>query len=142
MIHLIYTCIIIFHRKRGDYDKLGEGCNTAEKRPQHHSRQQPEPRTYPTQGQYRPSSLRSQTSDRPSSLNADAYKRDKAALDTKEEPREQPDAFGGGSMAYPQSYDTDNRQDKPNTQSNKSRFELCWSIVIVMLFSSLSLEYK
>ena len=136
---VLYTPILLriflLRRKQGydkyGYDKYSDGSDNKEepKRPspslldrrdrhRHTSpyRQQQEQRTYPAPGEYRRSLDRYPTpeSDKPSSLVADTYKQDKAVLEAKEEPVDQPDAFGS-SVAYPsQSYDVDDSgQDNP-----------------------------
>ena len=98
----------------------------------HHSspyQRQQEQRTYPAPGQYRHSPIRrgpASESDKPSSLIADTYKQDKAVLEAKEEPVEQPDAFGSGfpPLSTGQSYDVDNWEDKHSAPPSRPR--LIW----------------
>lgn len=114
---------MIFHYSRRPSHDLydGDAVNNSEtKRPQYHHRQQPEQRTYPPLSQYRQPSNFNRTSDSPSALNSDAYNRDKTALNTKEEPVEQPDAFGREG-AYPQHFGMDHRQDDLNTPPKQPR---------------------
>lgn len=61
--------------------------------------------------------------DAPSIVNSDAYSQDKAALDTKEKPVEQPDAFGSEG-AYPQSFNMESRQDDLNIPPKQPRYGL------------------
>lgn len=98
--------------------------NDEARRPKSQYQQQQEQRTYPPPRKYRQPSSHGPTSDAPSSLNADTYSREKAALDARQEPVEQPDAFGS-TGAYPQSYDThtESAQDKQNTPSRGRTFD-------------------
>ena len=121
---IVHFCLCFINSRKQGYDKHGEGYpapKSEARGSQHHRRQHQEQRTYPAPGQYRKPSLPSAASDAPSSVNADTYKRDKATLDIREEPAEQPNAFGG-TGTYPQDSATDYRQDTPSTQSNRTRF--------------------
>ena len=130
------VCLNINSRTRGfeSYKDCDSGKETAKSPPPHHQRhhsspyqRQQEQRTYPAPGQYRHSPLRSPTSesDKPSSLIADTYKQDKAALEAKEEPIEQPDAFGSTfSSPAGQSYDVDNWGDKQSTHPSRPRLKI------------------
>ena len=129
--NFLFFLFSLISRTRG-FDRYEEGGSIKEtpKSPppphHHHSspyQRQQEQRTYPAPGQYRHSSVRSPTSesDKPSSLIADTYKQDKAALEAKEEPVEQPNAFDSSYTG--QSYDVDNWQDKHSTPPSRPRFD-------------------